>query len=265
MKPLFFSILIFFHLVCPSVWAQEEVPAPAANFDPVQILLAEAWTYKEGGDWAEARDRLEQVLTDYPDDPRIDEAKKEWGEVIMGVIHSSAPAPEVVIHQVNKNDTLGKIARTYGTTVELIKIRNKLTSNLIRDGQRLSIWAAPFSIYVNKTTNHLSLDLDGKAVKIYLVSTGKSDTTTPVGSFVIKDRYPDPTWFHHGDIVPPGSEKNFLGTRWLGFDKPKYGIHGTIYPELIGQSVSGGCVRMKNEDVEELYDMVPVNTKVTIE
>jgi lipoprotein-anchoring transpeptidase ErfK/SrfK len=65
-------------------------------------------------------------------------------------------------------------------------------------------------------------------------------------------------------VVPPRSPENFLGTRWLGFNIPKYGIHGTIYPELIGQSVSGGCVRMRNEDVEELYAIIPVGTKVVI-
>ena len=42
------------------------------------------------------------------------------------------------------------------------------------------------------------------------------------------------------------------------------GIHGTIQPDLIGQQVSHGCVRMLNKDVEELYDIVPIGAKVLI-
>ena len=45
-----------------------------------------------------------------------------------------------------------------------------------------------------------------------------------------------------------------------------YGIHGTQEPESIGTASSLGCLRMRNEDVEELYDFIPDNKiKVTIE
>lgn len=248
-----------------AAYPEETVPVVSAPFDEAQVLFAEAVTYRKNNDLIRARENLEYILEEYAHSPRIDVVKKEWGLTMWDIIHSSVDVPEAVIHEVGANDTLGKIARAYGTTIELIKIRNKLTSDIIKYGQKLSIWHTPFSLYVNKKTNNLSLNVSGRSVRIYKVSTGKSDTTTPVGNFVIKSRYPNPTWFHHGEIVPPNSPENFLGTRWLGFDFPKYGIHGTIYPELIGQSVSGGCVRMKNEDVEALYDIIPIETKVTIE
>jgi len=44
-----------------------------------------------------------------------------------------------------------------------------------------------------------------------------------------------------------------------------YGIHGTWEPETVGSAVSKGCIRMLNTDVEELFDIVPVGTAVTIE
>ena len=50
----------------------------------------------------------------------------------------------------------------------------------------------------------------------------------------------------------------------MGFDMEGYGIHGTIHPDQIGQPVSAGCVRMLNTDVEELYDLIPEGTKVSI-
>jgi hypothetical protein len=54
-----------------------------------------------------------------------------------------------------------------------------------------------------------------------------------------------------------------LGTRRLELGDG-YGIHGTDHPESIGQSVSHGCVRLRNEDIERLYPMVAVGTPVYI-
>jgi hypothetical protein len=69
-------------------------------------------------------------------------------------------------------------------------------------------------------------------------------------------------------IVPPygTTQRRYmgvLGTRRLELGDG-YGIHGTDHPETIGQSVSHGCVRMRNEDIEKLYPMVPVGTVVYI-
>jgi len=54
-----------------------------------------------------------------------------------------------------------------------------------------------------------------------------------------------------------------LGTRRLELGDG-YGIHGTNDPASIGHAASHGCVRLRNEDVEKLYDMVPVGTPVYI-
>lgn len=60
-----------------------------------------------------------------------------------------------------------------------------------------------------------------------------------------------------------------MGTRWIGFDAKNtdgriYGIHGTNNPGTIGNYVSNGCVRMQNEAVESIYDLIPLGTKVLI-
>ena len=69
-------------------------------------------------------------------------------------------------------------------------------------------------------------------------------------------------------IIPPfGTNqrryKGVLGTRRLVLGDG-YALHGTNKPESIGQAVSHGCVRLRNEDIEQLYDMVPVGTPVYI-
>ncbi len=168
------------------------------------------------------------------------------------------------MYTIQLNDTLKKIARRSETTIERIKGINRLKSDQLRAGRRLRIPDQVFTIEINKMFNRLYLKAAGVVIKEYPVSTGKSADQTPVGIFLIRSRYPYPTWFHKGVVVPAASPENYLGSRWLGFDKPQFGIHGTIFPELIGQPASKGCIRMKNEDIEELYEFIPVGTVVVI-
>ncbi len=168
------------------------------------------------------------------------------------------------VYMIQPDDTLKKTSRRNGTTIERIKGINRIKSDQLKVGRRLRIPDQAFTIEINKTFNRLYLKAAGGVIKEYPVSTGKSAKQTPVGVFLIQSRYPYPTWFHKGVVVSAASPENYLGSRWLGFDKPQFGIHGTIFPELIGQSVSKGCIRMKNEDVEELYEFIPVGTVVVI-
>jgi lipoprotein-anchoring transpeptidase ErfK/SrfK len=64
--------------------------------------------------------------------------------------------------------------------------------------------------------------------------------------------------------VPGGHPMNPLGVRGLYLGSSAYRIHGTDAPWTIGQPVSKGCIRMYNQDVIDLYDRVPVGTKVTV-
>ena len=95
------------------------------------------------------------------------------------------------------------------------------------------------------------------------MATGK-DNSTPIGTFKIVTKIPNPVWYKQGAVVPPDSPENILGTRWMGIDKQGYGIHGSVDPNAIGKQVTAGCVRMNNGDVEELFALVPIGTEVTI-
>jgi lipoprotein-anchoring transpeptidase ErfK/SrfK len=116
---------------------------------------------------------------------------------------------------------------------------------------------------VDKSQNLLFLKRNGEVVKTYVVSTGK-DNSTPIGTFKIVNKLENPTWYKAGAVIPPDSPDNILGSRWLGFDLKGYGIHGTTEPNNLGEQVTLGCVRMKNQEVEELFDIVPLGTEVII-
>jgi hypothetical protein len=109
------------------------------------------------------------------------------------------------------------------------------------------------SITVKIPERILELHNDGKLYKRYRIAVGRSETPTPVGDWAI-------VWksYRKGDI---------FGTRYFGLSVPwgGYGIHGTNQPWSIGRSISQGCIRMRNKDIEELYEWVPVGTPVRIE
>ena len=92
---------------------------------------------------------------------------------------------------------------------------------------------------------------------------------TPTGSFQIRETVSNPDWRNPftGAVISSGPQ-NPLGPRWIGFwtdGNNSIGFHGTPHPHLIGQAVSHGCVRMRNEDILALFEQVEVGMSVTVE
>ncbi len=167
-------------------------------------------------------------------------------------------------YTIQPGDSLSRLAQKHGVTVGLIKQANALSGDNLMAGKSLIIPQSKFSVLVDISDNKLYLNEDDKPFKTYIVSTGV-DNSTPVGVFKATDKLENPTWYKMGAVIPPGSKDNQLGTRWIGITAKGYGIHGTTEPEKLGQSVSAGCVRMKNEDVEDLYRLIPSGTEITIQ
>lgn len=120
-------------------------------------------------------------------------------------------------------------------------------------------------IVINIPNTTLYLYRGGKLIKEYRITVGRIDAPTPIGNFKVINKMINPTWYPPDgrDPIPPGPN-NELGTRWIGIDKPHYGIHGTIKPQEIGKATSDGCVRLKNEDIEELYPLFSLKMPVEI-
>jgi lipoprotein-anchoring transpeptidase ErfK/SrfK len=233
-------------------------PAPAITVGGEELTRARA--LKSEGKLAEARDLL-RPLADQPETPAA--VIELLNELSTQILFTPSPAPEKVDYTIVAGDSLAKLAKQFNTTIELIKKSNNLTSDLIRIGNRLRIYQGQLAVVTSKTANTLTVTDHGKFLKRYRVGTGEY-SKTPVGTFKITFRQEKPVW-HRGDkIVPFGDPENILGTHWLGLDIPGYGIHGTWDNSSIGQQATAGCIRLTNEDVAELYTLLPVGTPVTI-
>lgn len=120
-------------------------------------------------------------------------------------------------------------------------------------GQPASPPDGAVSLKINVAKRTLEVLSDGRPYKTYRVALGRSKTPTPFGEWKVV--WKDYNW------------GTGFGTRWMGLNVPwgTFGIHGTNKPWSIGSFASHGCIRMRNRDVEELFEWVPIGTPVAIE
>lgn len=252
-------LILLLLLGAPPAWSADS-PAFASQTKRIQ----KARVLAQQGKYLEAQRLYDQALAQKKltkeERVKLETARQN---LAIRILYANLPAKNSFIYTVLKDDTLGKIAKKFNTTIELIQKSNGLKSNHIQPDMKLKILKGKLSIKVDKSENRMSVFLDKNRLKWYSVSTGKKNST-PVGTFRIVTKIENPTWYYAGLAIPPGSDKNDLGTRWMGFNLQSYGIHGTTEPEKLGIQASKGCVRMHNRDVEELFDLIPIGTQVAI-
>lgn len=231
-------------------------------FSSASGLLNQAKELEAKGDLLDAKAVYQKLVSEFSNSSEVMNWQRKIEDINIKLLFSPAIIPKSRFYEIKPGDTLTKIAKEFRTTADLIMKSNNLASDRITPGKKVKVWTASFSILVDKSQNTLTLKTDEEIIKTYIVSTGKNNST-PIGNFKISNKLLNPTWFKAGAVVPAGSPENILGTRWLGFDLPGYGIHGTVDSQL-GKQVTEGCVRMSNSDVEELFTIVPVGTEVTI-
>ena len=112
---------------------------------------------------------------------------------------------------------------------------------------------------------------DGKALR-YSVGVGREGFTWS-GTERISRMKEWPDWLPPKEMIArqpylprfmAGGETNPLGARAMYLGNTEYRIHGTNQPSTIGTFVSSGCIRLTNEDVEDLYSRVSVGTRVVV-
>nr|WP_083656795.1 L,D-transpeptidase [Mongoliimonas terrestris] len=131
---------------------------------------------------------------------------------------------------------------------------------------------APGTVVIDTNTRHLYLVEAGGTARRYGVGVGRPGFEW-AGTHRVTRKAEWPTWHPPAEMrqrqpyLPvrmEGGPKNPLGARALYLGSTLYRIHGTSEPWTIGSAVSSGCIRMRNEDVVDLYQRVPVGAKVIV-
>ncbi len=128
------------------------------------------------------------------------------------------------------------------------------------------------TIIVDTPNTYLYLVLGGGKALRYGIGVGREGFTWAGAERVSKMKeWPD--WFPPAEMIErqpylprvmAGGPGNPLGARALYLGNTLYRIHGTNQPSTIGQFVSSGCIRLLNEDIEDLYSRVQVGTRVVV-
>ena len=139
----------------------------------------------------------------------------------------------------------------------------------------------PGLLLVDPNTYSLYWMLERKQALRFIVGVGRGDLYES-GSFTIGAKKEWPSWTPTKEMIArnpgnyaryangmPGGPRNPLGARALYLFDERRGdtflrIHGTPEPWTVGSAVSNGCVRLVNDHIQQLYDMVPIGAKVVL-
>ncbi|MEP2946893.1 MAG: L,D-transpeptidase [Lentilitoribacter sp.] len=132
------------------------------------------------------------------------------------------------------------------------------------------------TIIIDTQSRFLYLVLDNGKARRYGVGVGKAGFEW-TGSEKITQKKEWPSWRPPAEMIArekkkgrhlptfmEGGPQNPLGARALYLGSTLYRIHGTNQPWTIGQAVSSGCIRMRNQDVVDLYERAAVGAKVRV-
>lgn len=129
----------------------------------------------------------------------------------------------------------------------------------------------PRRLELSISQRKVTLFENSRALKSYPVAVGKAGWGTPIGDYAVKTKVVNPPWQSpfagESVVIPGGAADNPLGTRWLGFwtnGKNWIGFHGTPNRGSVGSAASHGCVRMYDEHIQELFELVSVGTPVKV-
>ncbi|MCA9006099.1 MAG: L,D-transpeptidase family protein [Planctomycetaceae bacterium] len=196
-------------------------------------------------------------------------AQPELYPVIKSRIEETArmiyfsPQPHFMTpYEIQPGDQLRKVAKDYKINWEYLAKLNQIDPVKIRPGQKLKVIKGPFNAFVDLSDFTLTVHAHGYFVRRYSIGTGK-DHSTPTGKFLVKDKLVDPVYYGPDGVIANDDPTNPLGERWIDIGD-SYGIHGTIDPASIGKAESKGCVRMLNEHVAEVYDLLGIGSEVVI-
>lgn len=237
----------------------------AANSHPPAEFFRNVDRLTNDGETFDAHHELSTLYWKHP----------EWRRDIQNRIDATAEAiyfssrrhfidPYVVRY----DDNLTKIANRYKLSWQYLSTLNNVHPKSIRESDRLKVHNGPFSAIIDLSDFELIVYHHGYYVRKYRIGIGK-DNATPVGKFKVLSKIVNPQYTRRDErtgrnfVIEGDDSSNPLGERWIDIGN-HFGIHGTIDPDSIGKAVSKGCIRLRNSDVEEVFDFLIVGSEVVI-
>jgi lipoprotein-anchoring transpeptidase ErfK/SrfK len=181
------------------------------------------------------------------------------GTVVYSRQHLMAPA-----HVLQPGETLEQVALRYSVPGSLLaKINGVGDPATLRPGAELKVMQGPFDALVDVPKHRLTLFVDGCYAGRFQVGLGP-EKNTPAGQFEVHNKLENPPYYGaDGREIAADDPANPLGEYWVDLGN-SLGIHGTIDPETIGGDAAEGCVRLAPADVQHVYDILSIGSRVLI-
>ncbi len=174
-----------------------------------------------------------------------------------------APQPHYMDgHVVQTGDQLENIAKDYDVSWEYLAKLNRTDAKKIRPGQKLKVIRGPFAAVVDLSDREMTIHSHGHFVARFEVGIGQ-DSSSPIGTHKVTEKRRDPIYYGPEGVIARDDPQNPLGEYWLDLGDD-YGIHGTIDDASISKSEFQGCIRMKNRDIADVYDLLTPDSEVLI-
>ncbi len=180
------------------------------------------------------------------------------GTVIYSPQHFLEPA-----YRVRPGDTLAQIAETYGVTPQLLaKINGIADPGSLEPGTELKVVRGPFDASIDLDVLELTLSLQGRYAGRFKIGKG-NDRPQLEGSYTVREKMIGPTYYGRDGTVASNDPNNPLGKHWIGLEN-RVGIHGTNDPNNVGTVDGRGSVCLGDRDVEDVFDILTVDSRVVI-
>jgi LysM repeat protein len=167
-------------------------------------------------------------------------------------------------YTVQPGDTLPQIADRFDVPWELLaKINGIRDPSHLQPGQPLKVVRGPFDAVVRLDRMELTLLLHGRYAGRFRIGVGQ-DQPVMAGSHLVKKKILNPTYYGNGQVIDADNPNNPLGERLVDLGS-RTSIHGTNDPQSIGRIGGPGTIRLTNRDVEDVFDILSIGSRVTIQ
>jgi lipoprotein-anchoring transpeptidase ErfK/SrfK len=220
----------------------------------------------------EARDRLNDLLREQLTPQQSAHIKEQLSALSDKWLFSRTIFPQDGLcgtYTVKPGDIFSMIGRQFKVPPDILMEINKIkNAQSLQANQTIKVINGPFHARVSRSAFKLDLYLQDTYVRTYRVGIGKAGMETPRGLWKAKPDgkliRPDWTDAITGKVYKSDSPDYPLGDRWISLegingeakDKTGFAIHGTNEPNSIGTACSQGCIRMLNEDVLLIYNLM---------
>jgi len=259
--------------------------AGATSLQPPEVDAAVAGVVNllraQPGEVIQVRNRLNKLLQGQMSPEQRQTIKNEMAKLSKDWLFGPAAFPGDMLcdtYTVKSGDLLDILGRRMKVPYQiLMQVNGIQRARGLQAGRPMKVIHGPFHAKIYRSTFTLDLYLQDMYVRSFKLGLGAPGTETPTGLWRVKEggKLIQPPWYdERTKRTYRATDPDYpLGTRWIALDgmegnakgRTGFAIHGTKDPDQIGTAASQGCIRLHNDDVELMYNLlVPIYSQVEV-